>query len=238
MKTLIALLFVLLALVSCSKPQETTVKESEEEIIHVPEPEPEPITVSPLATTATLEPLESFSWEREQVPEYVMLHFTSAVVLSKTDPYNMETVRKIFEDNELSIHYIIDREGNIFSYIPEDRVAWHAGRGEFNGDEKYTNSMNHYAIGIELVAIGSENDMSQYLTPDEYASLDKSLIGFTDSQYNALKALVEDICTRNSIPRDREHVIGHDEYNPLKNDPGELFDWDRIIAKRYKKTAK
>ena len=31
-----------------------------------------------------------------------------------------------------------------------------------------------------------------------------------------------------SIPKNRSHVIGHDEYNPAKNDPGELFDWSRI----------
>ena len=48
------------------------------------------------------------------------------------------------------------------------------------------------------------------------------------AQYTALSALLDDICTRNSIPKNRSHVIGHDEYNPAKNDPGELFDWSRI----------
>ena len=67
------------------------------------------------------------------------------------------------------------------------------------------------------------------MTKKEYNALDKSLLGFTDDQYRSLKVLVEDICQRNDIPLDRQHVIGHEEYNPAKNDPGELFDWSRII---------
>ena len=45
----------------------------------------------------------------------------------------------------------------------------------------------------------------------------------------ALRLLVEDICQRNGIPMDREHVIGHSEYAPRKSDPGELFDWAQLI---------
>ncbi len=230
MKKLILLLLILLPLSSCTPSNEETIQEEKNEKTQDIPPAAEKIShPEPVIIPDTLQPIEEYSDEREHAPEYVVLHFTSAVVLSKTDPYNMETVRGIFEDNELSIHYIVDRDGNIYSYMPEDRVAWHAGRGEFANDERLTNSMNKYSVGIEILAIGSEKDMSQYLTPDEYASLDKNLIGFTDAQYESVRVLVEDICTRNSIPFDREHVIGHDEYNPSKNDPGELFDWDRIF---------
>lgn len=190
----------------------------------------EPVCVSQLSKENFLSPLENYSWEREYAPEYVVLHFTSAVVLSRDDPYNMETVRKIFEDNEISIHYIIDRNGNIECYIPENRAAWHAGRGAFAGDERLTNAMNKYSIGIEILAIGSQSDMSQYLTEAEYGALDKSLISFTDAQYTALKELVTDICKRNNIPFDRQHVIGHDEYNSAKTDPGELLEWERVLG--------
>jgi N-acetyl-anhydromuramyl-L-alanine amidase AmpD len=129
----------------------------------------------------------------------------------------------------VSIHYIIDRAGTVYCYIPEDRVAWHAGKGQWAGDEKYTDKMNFYAIGIELVGIGSAKDMSLYMTKENYNKLDKSLRGFTDAQYISLKALVEDICCRNGIPMDREHVIGHEDYSSRKKDPGELFDWDRLL---------
>lgn len=187
------------------------------------------ILYSPLAHERFLKPLEDFSWEREYAPEYVMIHFTSAVVLSHDDPYNIDSIRKIFTDNGISIHYIIDRDGEVYCYIPETRAAWHAGKGSFAGDERLTNAMNKYSIGIELVAIGSKNDMAQYLTTSEYKALDKSLIGFTDAQYESLSTLVTDICERNDIQFDRDHVIGHQEYNMSKSDPGELFDWNRLF---------
>ena len=89
--------------------------------------------------------------------------------------------------------------------------------------------MNKYSVGVEIVAIGSKNDMAQYLEAWEYNALDESLIGFTDAQYESLRNLVSDICQRNDIPFDREHVIGHEEYNKNKSDPGELFDWERLF---------
>lgn len=175
-------------------------------------------------------PFMKFSRERKYDPEFVMIHFTSAVVLSQNDPYNMDTIRRVFTDYEVSVHYIIARNGAVHCYIPENLVAYHAGYGTWENDPKYTDLLNEYAIGIELVAIGSEKDMEQYLSADAYNSLDPSLIGYTDAQYDALKQLVGDICQRNNIPMDREHIIGHEEYSPQKTDPGELFDWDRIIS--------
>lgn len=174
-------------------------------------------------------PLEEYSWEREEPVRFVMLHFTSNVVNDREDPFNPEALRKIFVDYNLSIHYIVHRDGTVECYIPEDRVAWHAGKGTFAEDEQYTNRMNHYAIGIEIAAIGSESDMAQYLTAQEYAALDPSLLGFTDAQYASLQALVRDLCSRYDIPMDRQHVLGHEDYSPTKSDPGELFDWDRVL---------
>lgn len=192
--------------------------------------EPKSDIVSSLADKNYLLPFDIFSREREHAPEFVMIHFTSAVVLSKDDPYNEELVRGIFTDYEVSVHYIIDRNGNIDCYIPEELVAYHAGRGEWNNDEKYTNKLNDYAIGIEIMAIGSQNDMAQYMSASEYNKLNPEFIGYTDAQYDSLKLLVKDICDRNSIPMDRQHIIGHEEYSPSKTDPGELFDWERLLG--------
>ncbi len=233
---LCVILFCAFAVIVCGcegQPQETAVQTVCTSVVDVTvattQAPVEPIAVSPLAIIDYLEPLEEYSWEREYAPEYVMLHFTSAVVLSRTDPYDIKTVRKIFEDGGISIHYIIDRDGTIYCYIPETRAAWHAGKGTFGDDERLTNGMNKYSIGIELLAIGSKSDMAQYLTSEEYSALDSSLIGFSDAQYASLEALVEDICTRNGISLDREHIISHSEYNPAKSDVGELFDWSRLL---------
>lgn len=190
---------------------------------------PESAIVYEGAVKDFLLPLEDYSWEWEHEPRFVMVHFCSAVVNHRDDPYNMDAVRSTFVEYNVSTHYIIDRDGLVRCYIPENRVAWHAGKGEWGGDPQYTNAMNHYAIGIELVAIGSQSDMSQYLTDEEYAALDESLLGFTDAQYEALKLLIEDLCRRYSISMDRSHIIGHEDYASRKDDPGELFDWDRVV---------
>jgi len=42
--------------------------------------------------------------------------------------------------------------------------------------------------------------------------------------------LIKDICQRNKIEFSRENVIGHDEYNEAKSDPGELFEWERVFG--------
>lgn len=174
-------------------------------------------------------PLEEHSWDREENVEFVMLHFTSAVVNNRKDPFNVAAIREIFFGYDVSNHYIIERDGTVRCYIPEDRVAWHAGEGTFGGNEKYTDRMNLYSIGIELIGIGSQADMALYLTPDEYAALDDSQIGFTDAQYDALHALVADICQRYDLPMDRDHVIGHSDYTDGYGDPGELLDWNRVL---------
>ena len=209
-----------------TETSETTVCET---IVETEEPEKSVDVVSSLAKEDFLIPFEKYSWEREFDIEYVVIHFTSNVVNSKEAPYDIDKVKEIFETTEVSTNYIIDRDGSIKCYIPENYAAWHAGKGTFADDEKYTNKMNKYSVGIELLAIGSANDMKTYLSAYEYGLLDKEFIGFTDEQYVSLKELLKDICQRNSIPYDRQHIIGHDEYNPQKSDPGELFVWDRLF---------
>ena len=238
-KTIFVLLCTaLLALYGCKEkepPVTAPIPETEtateqtitEEISAEPEEVPD---VSPIAKEHFLEPFDDYSWVREFPVEKVVVHFTSAVVNYPEDPYNMELIRNIFVDSGLSVHYIIDRDGTVYCYMPESRAAWHAGVGTYGDDEKYTNSMNKYSVGIELVAIGSEQDMAQYLHPDEYKAIDESLIGFTDEQYASLTALIKDICQRNKIEFSRENVIGHDEYNEAKSDPGELFEWSRLFG--------
>ena len=171
-----------------------------------------------------------FSNERIYPPEFVMIHFCSAIMTQRKDPYNMDYVRQNFINDDVSVHYILDREGNVHCYIPEDRVAWHTGKGTWKDNEKYENAMNQYAIGIELVGIGSQEDMSIYLSKAQYNAIDDSLKGFTDAQYASLQELVAYLCQKYDIPMDRDHIIGHDEYASRKNDPGQLFDWSQIIS--------
>lgn len=253
-KSLLAIfLSVLLVLSGCTTPPATTPDEVTLPTAAATDPTTAPTTAptAPTAPVAPTEPptepaepdvryenavadlrldVEGYSWERKHAPEFLMIHFTSAVVNHRDDPFNTKYIQDIYRDYDISIHYIIDRDGTIYSLIPENRVAWHAGPGTYLDDPKYTDCMNHYSIGIELLAIGSQEDMALYLTPDEYEALDDSLKGYTEAQYTALSALVSDLCQRYEIPQDSTHIIGHGDYSPDKPDPGELFDWSRILV--------
>lgn len=235
--TSVLLAAVLLSLCACGRftgETQPITKEIPEQTAETPEEgipslPTAPVTVYGEAVMDFLLPMDEYSWEREYPPEYVMLHFTSAVMEHRDDPYGEAYIREIFMESEISTHYLIQRDGTVYCYVPENRAAWHAGVGELEDDPKYTNTMNQYAIGIELAAIGSAADMEKYMPAAEYKKLDETLIGFTDAQYESLALLVSDICTRNDIPMDETHIIGHETYSPDKTDPGELFDWNRVI---------
>ena len=173
---------------------------------------------------------EKFSSEREGEISFVMLHFSSNVIENKKSPYDVDKVLNIFMEYYTSPHYLIDREGVIYQCVDESRTAWHAGKGEWGNDEKYTNKMNEYSIGIEILGIGSYNDMKKYLSEKEYNSINKSDLGFTEKQYDSILELLQDIDDRyKTITFDKEHIISHEDYAPdRKTDPGELFDWQKI----------
>ena len=137
----------LLLLGGCGKnaPQPTTPTTQPTETTQAPTTQPPRITVYPGAVEDYLGELGNgydFSWEQMYPPEYVVIHFCSAVVDHRDDPYNMEYVRKTFIDADVSVHYIIERDGTVRCYVPEDRTAWHAGKGQWLDDEKFTNKMN------------------------------------------------------------------------------------------------
>ncbi|MFT4415494.1 N-acetylmuramoyl-L-alanine amidase [Fredinandcohnia humi] len=161
---------------------------------------------------------------------HVMIHFISNAEKNPKDPFNVKDVRDIFLEYGLSAHYMIDRSGTIYQLVSEDRVAYHAGKGSIPGLPDYDNRMNHFSIGIELLAIGTKDEMKGILTVGKFEEIDPTLLGYTDAQYEALHQLLNDILARNhAILRDRRHVIGHDEYAPdRKTDPGSLFDWTKL----------
>ncbi|UYZ21673.1 N-acetylmuramoyl-L-alanine amidase [Mesobacillus jeotgali] len=167
---------------------------------------------------------------RSNVQTHVVLHFISHAAMNPENPYIYEDIREIFVNYDVSPHYMIDREGKIYYLLPETRAARHAGKGELPGYPEYKDDLNDYSIGIELMAIGTEAEMGTILSADVYKKIPQEHIGYTEAQYQSLNLLLEDILARNKkILRNREHIIGHDEYAPeRKNDPGSLFDWSKL----------
>ena len=169
---------------------------------------------------------------RSDVKTHVVLHFISNALINPENPYEYEAIRKIFIDYDVSPHYLIDRNGEIYSLLPETRVARHSGKGDVKGYPEYKDGLNKYSIGIEIMAIGTEAEMLSIMSAEHYKKIPQEHIGYTEAQYKSLSLLLDDILARNKkMKRDSNHIIGHDKYAPeRKTDPGSLFDWSKIIT--------
>lgn len=160
---------------------------------------------------------------------HIVIHFSSNALHKPENPYVVDDIYHIFLDAGVSTHYLIDRDGTIYQFVDEKRVAWHAGKGSLPGYPEYTDKLNHYSIGIELLGIGTEEEMKEINPGINYSKINPSFIGFTDAQYHTLRTLINDIISRHlAISFDRKHIIGHSDYTTRKPDPGVLFDWSKI----------
>lgn len=169
------------------------------------------------------------SEERMLNPTHIVLHFISNAYNNQNTPYNINDIYSILNDSGLSTHYVIDRNGDIYMFTNENRVAYHAGKGQLVNYTDYTNKLNHHSIGIEILGIGTREEMIPIITEAKFNKINPSLIGFTENQYDSINILLDDILSRQPyIKRDREHILGHCEYSPDKTDPGSLFQWSKL----------
>jgi N-acetylmuramoyl-L-alanine amidase len=112
---------------------------------------------------------------------------------------------------KVSSHYLIDEHGAVLRLVAEDKRAWHAGRAHWRGID----DVNSASIGIELVNPGHEFGYRP----------------FSEPQMSALLPLMHGIVGRYAITRG--NIVGHSDVAPArKDDPGELFDWERLAKVR------
>ncbi len=105
---------------------------------------------------------------------------------------------------EVSAHWLIDRAGDVFALVDEDRRAWHAGAGAWGA----VTDVNSRSIGIEL-----EGDGSAFPVP----------------QMAGLRELLAGVLRRHRIEPAR--VIAHSDMAPgRKDDPGAAFDWTGLVS--------
>jgi N-acetyl-anhydromuramyl-L-alanine amidase AmpD len=175
---------------------------------------------------------DACSRARTQADEvtHLMVHFCSNAPQDPAKPYQLDLITKVFADYGVGAHYLIDRQGTVYELIAEARVAYHAGKGKLPHAPYYENQMNAHSIGVELMGIGTYDEMKVYFSEAEYNKIAKADIGYTQAQYAALKSLIAQVRGRHpGIKHDRRHIVGHDEYAPgRKTDPGKLFSWPAI----------
>ncbi len=111
--------------------------------------------------------------------------------------------------SKVSCHYVVHEDGRIIAMVDEEQRAWHAGQGSWKG----VTDINARSVGIEICNPGHEHGYRD----------------FPDEQIEAVIALSQAIIARHAIAR--EHVLAHSDIAPdRKEDPGELFPWDRLAV--------
>jgi len=108
---------------------------------------------------------------------------------------------------KVSSHYLVEENGTVYSLVPESQRAWHAGLSSWHGEA----DVNSRSVGIEIVNPGHEFGYR----------------AFPQAQIDAVIRLSLGVLSRHSIePR---NVVGHSDVAPTrKQDPGELFPWERL----------
>jgi N-acetylmuramoyl-L-alanine amidase len=121
---------------------------------------------------------------------------------------SLKALRDDRRPNRVSSHYVLAEDGTVYRLVPEDRVAWHAGRSYWRGHE----ALNGTSIGIEIVNLhGDRHD-------------------YPNGQIAALIELCRDIIGRHPAIEPR-NVVGHSDIAPKrKDDPGLRFPWVTLAA--------
>jgi N-acetylmuramoyl-L-alanine amidase len=143
--------------------------------------------------------------ERTLPVSLIVLHYTGMVDAAAAIGRLTDASAKV------SSHYLIAEDGQILRLVQEDKRAWHAGKAHWRGID----DVNSASIGIELVNPGHEWGYRPFAEP----------------QMQSLVLLMKGIVDRHGVTRG--NIVGHSDVAPArKDDPGELFDWERLAKLR------
>lgn len=156
-------------------------------------------------------------------PDMICCHQTSGAAKSAINWF-------INKESKVSAHYLVDKLGQIYSFVPIEEMAWANGTNTTDPElsyhysksklqkvrERKTNA-NLYTVSIEF-----ENDDTGILTEPQYEAglwLMKKIIKNLKEIYNV------------DFVADREHIIGHSDLNPIRKAgcPGKDFPFERFI---------
>lgn len=152
----------------------------------------------------TLKGKRLFSKKRNSKITSIIIHYISAINISKKNKYDFDSIYDIFKTYGLSVHYLIDRDGTVYQLVNDENKAFHAGRSILHGKR----NVNDSSIGIELIGTKTSR--------------------FTDDQYMSLSQLTKELISKYEIPK--ENIVGHDFIAPKRKvDPGKYFKWDRFF---------
>lgn len=136
--------------------------------------------------------------------DVVVLHSSYCPTLA--DSFNLACILDLYKKYDVSAHYIISRDGQVWELVLEQHIAHHAGKCQLpDGDHRG----NTRSIGIEIIN-------TKATTP-------------TELQYQSLAALVKNICNRHTI----KYILGHHHIAPARKTDPWNFDWEKFYASVY-----
>ncbi len=143
-------------------------------------------------------PSPNFGTRRpEQDPTLVVVHYTAMASAEAARAWMCAA------EAQVSAHYLIARNGDLWQLVDERDRAWHAGAGRWHTLE----DVNSASIGIEIDNPGDAP--------------------FSEPAMASLERVLRDLLSR--WPISPVGVIGHSDLAPgRKIDPGPRFDWCRL----------
>jgi N-acetylmuramoyl-L-alanine amidase len=128
---------------------------------------------------------------------FIILHYTEM-------PFQDALDKLCDKESQVSCHYLIREDGNIFQLVEDQYKAWHAGKSNWGKLDR----INDYSIGIELDNIGNSE--------------------FSSPQIQSCITLCKSLKQKYKIPN--KNILGHSDIAPdRKIDPGVFFPW-KILA--------
>ena len=137
--------------------------------------------------------------------KFIIFHYTG--MKKEKDAIN----RLISFNSKVSSHYLIKKNGEILTLVPDLYVAWHAGFSSW----KKNKFLNKNSIGIEISNPGHENKYSN----------------FNHKQMRSVLKLARFLIKKYKIKS--KFILGHSDIAPdRKKDPGEKFPWRDLFKKQ------
>jgi N-acetylmuramoyl-L-alanine amidase len=153
--------------------------------------------------------------------DLVVMHCTELPDLATARAFG-ERIRHPDSATGNSGHYYVDRNGSLYRFVPDERVAHH------------TAGWNERSIGIELVNHGrwpDWNDSRHQAFSEPYPPAQvEALLALLAWLHEHLPGLAwiaahEDLDRRLEPASDDPAIL-----LPRRRDPGPLFPWDRVLA--------
>lgn len=144
--------------------------------------------------------------------QFIIIHYTAG---------SNEVSIKELTSERVSSHYLIPsgEDEKIYSLVPENERAWHAGVSSFRG----RTNINDTSIGIEIVNEGIYKEYRDYPTYNTY----EHYVDYEKMQIEKVAQLVKDLSLKYKIPS--RNILAHSDIAPSrKKDPGAKFPWKKL----------